>query len=98
MPLVDILGVDNIGRSFSVAFAFLDSEIEENYLKVVHKLSSLYKEGIFPSIIGTDYELALLKALDLTFPTIRTKRFLCFWHICKNVLVNCKAKFSTIDR
>lgn len=98
MPLVDVLGVDNMGKSFSVAFAFLDSEIEENYLAVVRKISSLYKEGLFPSIIGTDCELALLRAIDLTFPAIRTKRFLCFWHISKNVLVNCKGKFPTLER
>ena len=98
MPLVDVLGVDNMGRSFSVAFAFLDSEIEETYLAVVRKISSLYKEGVFPSIIGTDCKLALMNALDVTFPAIRTKRFLCFWHICKNVLVNCKGNFPTMER
>ncbi len=98
MPLVNVLGVDNMGKSFSVAFAFLDSEVEENYLAVVRKISSLFKPGLFPSIIGTDCELALIHAIELTFPAIRTKRFLCYWHISKNVLVNCKGKFPTLER
>ena len=33
MPLVDVLGVDNIRRSFSVGFDFIDSESEKNYPK-----------------------------------------------------------------
>jgi hypothetical protein len=31
MLLLDILGVDNIGNSFSVGFCFLDQEVKENY-------------------------------------------------------------------
>ena len=98
MPPVNILGIDNMGRSFSVAFAFLESKSVEKYLAIGRKVSSLYKEGVFPAIIGTDCELALIKSLDVTFPAIRTKQFLYFWHICNNVLTNCKGKFPTIER
>jgi hypothetical protein len=98
MPLVDVIGVDNMGKTFAVAYAFLNSEVEENYLTIVRKISTLYKAGVFPSVIGTDCELALTRAIDVTFPAIQTKRVLCLWHISKNLMVNCKGKFSTMER
>ena len=67
IPLVDVLRVNNIGRSFLVAFVFLNSKVKDNYLKVVYKLSSLYKEGVFLLIISIDYKLTLIKALNVTF-------------------------------
>lgn len=73
MPLVDVLSINNVRRSFSVTFAFLDSELKENYLKVIRKINSLYKEGVFLLIISIDYKLALINALNVTFLAIRTK-------------------------
>jgi hypothetical protein len=35
MPLLDILGVDHHGNSFTIALCFLDQEITENYMKAV---------------------------------------------------------------
>lgn len=77
MPLVDIIGVDNIGKTFAVVYAFLNSKVEENYLTVVRKISTLYKARVFPLVIGTNCELALTRAIDVTFLTIQTKRVLC---------------------
>jgi len=35
MPLLDVLRVNNMGCSFSVAFYFLDLEVKENYDKAI---------------------------------------------------------------
>jgi hypothetical protein len=53
---------------------------------------------VWPSVIATDCELALINALDKHFPALRTKRVLCFWHIAKCVTTHCKALFPTIER
>lgn len=78
IPLINVLGVNNIEQLFLIAFTFLNSELKENYLKVVRKVNSLFKEGIFLLIISINYELALINAFNITFPTIRIKRFLYF--------------------
>jgi hypothetical protein len=98
MPLLNILGVDNMGYSFSVGFCFLDQEVEENYDEAIRHLRSLFNHGIWPSVIATDCEAALITAIDRHFPAIRTKRVLCYWHISKCILTNCKANFNTAER
>ena len=40
----------------------------------------------------------MISALEYHFPPIHTKIILCFWHICKNVALHCKARFETADR
>jgi hypothetical protein len=78
MPLLNILSVDNIGYLFSVGFCFLDQEVKENYNKAIQHLRSLFNHEIWPSVIATDCETALIIAIDRHFPAIRTKRVLCY--------------------
>jgi hypothetical protein len=61
-------------------------------------VQSLFNPGIWPSVIATDYEAALITAIDRHFPAIRLKRVLCYWHISKCILTNCKANFGTAER
>jgi hypothetical protein len=89
MPLLDILGVDNHDKSFSIGFCFLGSGIEDNYKEAIKHLCALFRPGIWPSVIATDCEAALINAVNSYFPAIRTKRVLCYWHISKCVLANC---------
>jgi hypothetical protein len=49
-------------------------------------------------VVAPDAEPALISAVEKHFPVIKTKRVLCFWHITKNVLTNCKALFLIIER
>jgi hypothetical protein len=98
MPLLDILGVDHHGSSFTIALCWLDQETEENYDEAIQHLVSLFRPSIWPSVVATDCELALIKAIERYFPAIHTKRVLCYWHIAKNIMANCKALFPTIER
>jgi len=98
MPLLDILGVDHHNNSFTVALCFLDQEITENYMEAVQHLKALFEPGIWPSVIATDCEPALISAVSTHFPAIHTKRVLCYWHVSKCVLSNCKALFGTMER
>jgi hypothetical protein len=98
MPLLDIVGVDHHGNTFTVALCWLDREAEENYDEAVQHLVKLFKPQVWPLVIATDCESALIKALDKHFPAFRTKRVLCFWHIAKCVTTYCKALFPTMER
>jgi hypothetical protein len=46
IPLLNILGVDHHGNSFTIALCFLDQEITENYIKAVQYLRDLFQPGI----------------------------------------------------
>jgi hypothetical protein len=72
MPLVDTVGIDNCNRTFFVSFAFMSSEADADYEWSVQcnlKLYQLHMTTIDgPSIIATDAEPALIKAVHKKFP------------------------------
>jgi hypothetical protein len=78
MLLLDILGVDNRNHRFSVGVCFLDSEVKDNYKEAIQHLRMLFRPGIWPLVIATDCEPALISAVSTHFPAIRTKRVLCY--------------------
>ena len=98
MPLLDILGVDGLNQGFTVAVCFLNQEQKADYNWAIYHLRKLFKEGIWPSIIGTDCEENLMAALESNFPLIRTKFVICYWHVSMNVVRNCKQYFETAER
>jgi hypothetical protein len=98
MPLLDILGVDGLDNGFTVGFALLDQEAEEDHNWAIQHLKRLFKQGIWPSVIATDCDDALINAIKSSFPPIRTKTVLCYWHISQNVITNCKRYFQTEER
>ncbi|KAL7221792.1 hypothetical protein ACSBR1_023688 [Camellia fascicularis] len=96
LPLLEIVGVTSTCMTFSVAFAYLHYEKEDNYTWALGMLRSVMDENTLPSVIVTDRELALMNAICTVFPA--TKNLLCRWHIGKNVLANCKMMFETKDK
>jgi hypothetical protein len=78
MLLLYILKVDYYRNSFIISLCFLNQEIAETYNKAVQHLRALFRPGIWPSVIATDYEVDLISAILTYFPLIRTKRVLCY--------------------
>lgn len=91
LPLLDMIGVDCCQKSFCIAFAFLSSEIEEQYRWALTQLKSLYQD-ILPSVILTDRCQAAMNAVKKTF--ITSKSLLCLWHANKAVLRHCQPLFG----
>ena len=58
----------------------------------------MFKPGHFPSVFAYDADPALIASVKRHFPAIRTKIVICYWHVSKNVLSNCKSKFETEER
>jgi hypothetical protein len=98
MLLLDILGIDHYSNSFTIALCFLDHKVTKNYKEAVQYLKALFQPEIWPFVVATDYELALISAVLTHFLVIRTKCVLCYWHILKCVLTYCKALFGIIER
>jgi MULE transposase domain/FAR1 DNA-binding domain len=88
MPLLDILGSTDLGKTFYAAFVFLSGETEMDYREALRMLCEvLEKRNIScPGVIVTDCDTALMKAISFSFPT--AKNLLCLWHINKNVLMH----------
>jgi hypothetical protein len=93
--MLDIQGADGLDQGFIVGVAFLNAETEEDYNWAISHLRNLFFSGVFPLVIATDCDEALMYAVEAKFPTARTKMVLCFWHVGKNVVVNCKKFFET---
>ena len=92
MPLVNIVGIDNLSsssstlslRSFYIASAVLTNETKISYNWVLQCLKKVvYDNGrINPGIFVTDDDKGLRAALDIIYPY--TPHILCAWHIKRN--------------
>jgi len=92
MPMLHVIGMTSFNTSFTVAVAFLKEETEPYYRWALEQVANLYGTTK-PLVITTDRELALMNAVDFTFPT--SKHLLCVWHIQKNTLARCKKYFAS---
>ncbi|XP_058762940.1 uncharacterized protein LOC131636340 [Vicia villosa] len=88
-PLFEIVGMTSTELTFAVAFAYMECEQTESYCWVLDKLKQLFvKKDVGPQVILTDIDLALMKVVEVMFPT--THNLLCRFHINKNVGMKCK--------
>jgi alpha-glucosidase len=79
--------------TFAVGFACMEYEKTDNYRWALEKLKGLFiKQDIFPQVIVSDRELALMNAIEIVFP--QTVNTLCTWHINKNVSARCTVHVS----
>ncbi|KAK5804150.1 hypothetical protein PVK06_031799 [Gossypium arboreum] len=91
LPFVQIVGVTSINKTFSIAFTFIINEKEENYNWALTCLKLTLEECMYPHVIVTNRELALMNACQQVFPD--ATRLLCRWHITKNIKKHCVLKY-----
>ncbi|XVE89339.1 hypothetical protein DITRI_Ditri19aG0193900 [Diplodiscus trichospermus] len=96
LPLLEIVGVTSIDLTFSVAFVYIEVELEDNYIWAMEKLRSLMSFDRLPSVVVTACDLELMNAIRKVFPN--TTNLLCRWHISKAVLDNCKKFFERKEK
>jgi hypothetical protein len=84
MPLLNVVGIITTFRSFNAGFAFISDETEKEYVWALKSFSVV----VVPTVVVTDRELFLIKALTTVFPL--THILLCVWHVNKNVVADCK--------
>jgi len=88
MPLFEIVGVTSTKLTYSVAFAFLSFEQENNFIWALEMLVGvLTSKRNIPKVIVTDRDPALMKVDAEVLP--KTDHVLCYFHIEKNVKSRC---------
>ncbi|XP_073225719.1 protein FAR-RED ELONGATED HYPOCOTYL 3-like [Cicer arietinum] len=89
LPLLEIVGVTSTSLTFSVGFAYLEKERQDNFIWAFEKVRMLFKsESLISKVIVTDRDLAMMNAISVVFPT--SIHLLCRFHIEKNVGARCK--------
>lgn len=96
LPLLEVVGVTSTDLTFSVAFVYVEDELEENYIWAMEKLKCLISSDTLPRVIVTERDFALMNAVQRVFPS--TTNLLCRWHISKDVLGNCKKFFERKEK
>jgi len=96
LPLLEIVGVTSTRLTFSIAFAFLSSEKQNNFTWAFERLRGLFitSEGGL-QVIVTDMDLALMNAVGIEFH--ECYHLLCCFHIKKNVQAKCKMLVNSVD-
>ncbi|KAJ1500008.1 hypothetical protein HMI54_011200 [Coelomomyces lativittatus] len=64
MPMVNIVGITTTNNTFNAAFTFIHNETEAMYIWALQA----FQKVTTPSIVVTDWELALISAPDVLFP------------------------------
>jgi len=94
--LLEIVGVTSMGHTFFVAFVFLASERENNFIWALEKFKGFFLiSNTSPGVIVTDRDLTLINAIDIVFP--KSFHLLCCFHINKNVKAKCKMLVANVE-
>jgi len=91
MPLLNVVGIMSTYAMFNTGFAFLHAENEEVYAWVLEQFFKV----VTPKVFCTDRKLALMNGIARVFPGCHN--ILYCWHINKNILANCKTRFSDVE-
>jgi len=79
--LMEIFGVTSTEMTFSIAFAYLETEREDNFSWCLDSMRLLVYDWQIPPIIVTDRDLTCINAVEKIFP--ESHYFLRRWHIRK---------------
>ncbi|GFZ21224.1 hypothetical protein Acr_29g0003860 [Actinidia rufa] len=89
IPLLEVVGITSTMQTYSLMFAYLANEKSDRLTWALGTLKNLMVEkgALMPSVLVSDRDLALMKAIETCFPTAR--HILCIWHINQNVVKYC---------
>lgn len=86
MPLANIVGITNTGRTFSLAFSFIRSESAENFNFIFTSLDELVFCDIpRPKVVLSDQAKGFIKSLSQQWNPQQTFHQLCEWHMVQNI-------------
>ncbi|MCH80534.1 protein FAR1-RELATED SEQUENCE 6-like [Trifolium medium] len=92
LPLLEFVGTTCTGKTFSIAFAFMTAENEDNFVWVLDRCRDLLKCPDHPQVVVTDRDAALMNVVDRGF--LKSTALLCRCHVTVNVKTNMKGKYS----
>ncbi|GAA0175677.1 hypothetical protein LIER_28804 [Lithospermum erythrorhizon] len=68
LAFLQVLGFTYTGKNFTIAYAFLQHELEDNYTWTLQHVRSLFQKDKLPLIIYIDRDRAFLRAMKHVFP------------------------------
>ncbi|XP_050920489.1 uncharacterized protein LOC127138135 [Lathyrus oleraceus] len=75
LPLLEMVGVTSTKKTYSIGFAFLECEKEDNLTWALEVCQTLLKDqGVMPKVIATDRDIALMKSVAKV-----KKKIVCAW-------------------
>jgi len=97
--LFEIVGVTSTYLTYSVGFAFMTSEKEDNFTWALQMLLKLLEPNSdMPKVVVTDRETSMMNAVANVLPD--SSAILCYFHVGKNVrariTTNCKVKQNVV--
>lgn len=93
MPMMDIVGVTPINKTFFVGFGFVKDEKEPSLTFLLRNLRDIYRNLNLPDprTFLIDKDEALMNSIKAVFPS--TDFMLCLWHVNKNILAKSRSFF-----
>lgn len=92
MPFLNIVGCTSMNTIIQLALVFLYSKTKNNYIWALIGLQEILGEDVFPIVMVTNQEQALILAVQIVFSIISI--IFCKWHIRKNVIKTYKRHFD----
>jgi len=86
MPLMNIIGVTPVNKTFFAGFGFIKNEMESSLTFLLKNLRDIYRQPSLPDprAFLIDKDQALMNSIKTVFPS--TDFMLCLWHININIL------------
>ncbi|KAF0726869.1 hypothetical protein Ae201684P_010581 [Aphanomyces euteiches] len=96
MPLLNFIGVSGMNTTLHLAHCFMAGESTDDYTWALTTLKECLSSHaiLSPSVILVDRDLALLNALDTSFPNVPA--LLCLWHVVKAVETHARRTFQKV--
>jgi len=99
MSLFEIVGVTSTYLTYSVGFAFMTSEKEDNFTWALQMLLKLLEPNSdMPNVVVTDRDTCMMNAVANVLPD--SSAILCYFHVGKNVkariVTDCKVKQNVV--
>ncbi|XP_058772442.1 uncharacterized protein LOC131646426 [Vicia villosa] len=89
IPLLEIVSITLTKLTFSIAFAYLEYERDENFAWALENLKELFSSGkLLAKVVVMDRELEFMNAMEYVLPN--ATHLLCPFHISKNMSMKCK--------
>jgi len=96
LPLLEFVGNTSTMKTFSIAFAYMMSERQDNVNWALERCRELlHSKNLYPKVVVTDHDNALINVVEKVFPDATT--LLCSYHIGQNVRAKCKLDCKVKD-
>jgi len=96
LPLLEFVGNMSTTKTFSIAFAYILSERQDNVNWALESCREmLHSKDLYPKVVVTDRDNALINVVEKVFPDATT--LLCLYQIGQNVRAKCKLDCKVKD-